>query len=175
MSSTPCLESWGVLCAGRVAQMSSTPCLESWGVLCAGRAAVRCPTPCLVCRASGREVPYTVSCVQGEWPWGALHRVLCAGRVAVRCPTPCLVCRASGREVPYSVLWCPTPSLVCRASGREVPYTVSRRRDGDCGTMVASCEKAKLELGWTATRTLQQMCESPVPDLVINIYYYLWY
>ncbi|XP_071548031.1 UDP-glucose 4-epimerase isoform X1 [Panulirus ornatus] len=45
-----------------------------------------------------------------------------------------------------------------RASGRDIPYKVVGRRNGDVATIVASCTLAEQELGWRATRNLQQMC-----------------
>ena len=45
------------------------------------------------------------------------------------------------------------------ASGREVPYEVRDRRPGDIAASYADPAKAAAELGWTAERTLAQMCE----------------
>ena len=45
-----------------------------------------------------------------------------------------------------------------RASGREIPYRVMDRRPGDAPISFADPTKAQRELGWTATRTLDDMC-----------------
>jgi len=45
-----------------------------------------------------------------------------------------------------------------KASGRPLPYEFGPRREGDIAVCYASTEKAAKELGWTATRTLQDMC-----------------
>jgi UDP-glucose 4-epimerase len=45
------------------------------------------------------------------------------------------------------------------ASGQKVPYKVSPRRQGDIATCFADPNKAKHELGWHATRGLQQMMQ----------------
>lgn len=44
------------------------------------------------------------------------------------------------------------------ASGKPLPYEFGPRRDGDIAVCYASCEKAKNELGWVATRSLNDMC-----------------
>jgi len=41
--------------------------------------------------------------------------------------------------------------------GREIPYENSPRRAGDPAVLVADISRAKTELGWTPTRTLEQM------------------
>jgi UDP-glucose 4-epimerase len=46
------------------------------------------------------------------------------------------------------------------ASGKVIAYEISPRRAGDIAACYASCEKAKEVLGWTAKRTLAQMCSS---------------
>lgn len=45
-----------------------------------------------------------------------------------------------------------------RASGRSVPYRVVARRPGDVPACFANAEKAARELGWKASRTLDDMC-----------------
>jgi UDP-glucose 4-epimerase len=45
-----------------------------------------------------------------------------------------------------------------RASGRKIPLRVVERRPGDVPTSYADPGKAKAELGWQATRTLDDMC-----------------
>ena len=45
-----------------------------------------------------------------------------------------------------------------KATGKEVPYKIAPRRSGDIATCFADPKKAKEELGWEATRTLEDMC-----------------
>jgi UDP-glucose 4-epimerase len=47
-----------------------------------------------------------------------------------------------------------------KASGREVPYVVAPRRAGDSAQCYANPQKATDLLGWTAKRSLKEMCES---------------
>lgn len=44
------------------------------------------------------------------------------------------------------------------ASGRKIPFEVLPRRAGDIAACYADPSLAKLELGWTASRGLQEMC-----------------
>lgn len=44
------------------------------------------------------------------------------------------------------------------ASGIEIPYTVGPRRAGDLPATYADASRAKAELGWEATRSLEEMC-----------------
>ena len=44
------------------------------------------------------------------------------------------------------------------ATGVEIPYTIIARRPGDVATCYADATKAKEELGWTARKTLADMC-----------------
>ena len=46
-----------------------------------------------------------------------------------------------------------------RASGRPVPYEITARRPGDIATCYADPSLAKTELGWQASRGLDEMCE----------------
>ena len=46
-----------------------------------------------------------------------------------------------------------------RAVGRPVPYEVVGRRAGDIAASYADPGRANAELGWTATRTIDDMCE----------------
>jgi UDP-glucose 4-epimerase len=46
-----------------------------------------------------------------------------------------------------------------KASGKEVKYQISPRRAGDVASCYADPSLAEKELGWTAQRGLQQMCE----------------
>jgi UDP-glucose 4-epimerase len=62
-----------------------------------------------------------------------------------------------GTGVGYSVLEMITSfSKVC---GKEIPYIVKPRRDGDIATCYADATLAKKELGWSAKRGLEEMCE----------------
>jgi UDP-glucose 4-epimerase len=45
-----------------------------------------------------------------------------------------------------------------RAVGRELPYRVVPRRAGDVAVSYADPAKAHAELGWRATRTIDDMC-----------------
>ena len=45
-----------------------------------------------------------------------------------------------------------------KATGKKVPYKISPRREGDIATCYAEPKKAKEELGWVATKTLEDMC-----------------
>lgn len=45
-----------------------------------------------------------------------------------------------------------------RATGKKVPYQIAPRRAGDIATCYADPQKAKSELGWEATKTLEDMC-----------------
>ena len=44
-----------------------------------------------------------------------------------------------------------------KATGKEVPYKIAPRRSGDIATCYANPKKAKEELGWEATKTLEDM------------------
>ena len=46
-----------------------------------------------------------------------------------------------------------------KATGKKVPYKIAPRRSGDIATCYADPKKAKEELGWEATRTLEDMCK----------------
>lgn len=45
-----------------------------------------------------------------------------------------------------------------QASGRQIPYRITERRPGDVASTWADPALAEVELGWRATRTLEQMC-----------------
>lgn len=47
-----------------------------------------------------------------------------------------------------------------QASGRDVPRRIQPRRPGDVAACYADPAKARRDLGWTATRTLEDMCRS---------------
>lgn len=46
-----------------------------------------------------------------------------------------------------------------KAVGKEIPYVIEERRPGDIAACYADCSKAKNELHWEATKTLDDMCE----------------
>ena len=46
-----------------------------------------------------------------------------------------------------------------KASGRTVAYKIVDRRPGDIATCFSDPSKAKEELGWIATRGIDEMCE----------------
>ena len=46
-----------------------------------------------------------------------------------------------------------------RATDKKVPYKIAPRRLGDISTCYSDPTKAKQELGWQATKTLEQMCK----------------
>jgi len=45
-----------------------------------------------------------------------------------------------------------------KACGKKIPYKIASRRPGDIPTCFADPSRARLELGWTATRGLDEMC-----------------
>jgi UDP-glucose 4-epimerase len=45
-----------------------------------------------------------------------------------------------------------------RATGRDVPYTIVERRPGDVAVSYADPARARAELGWTAAKTIEDMC-----------------
>jgi UDP-glucose 4-epimerase len=45
-----------------------------------------------------------------------------------------------------------------RAAGVQVPYEIGPRRAGDLACNYADPSRARQELGWTATRTIDDMC-----------------
>mmetsp|Transcript_5323 Transcript_5323/g.21107 ORF Transcript_5323/g.21107 Transcript_5323/m.21107 type:complete len:395 (-) Transcript_5323:47-1231(-) len=46
-----------------------------------------------------------------------------------------------------------------KASGREIPFEFAPRRAGDLATVYADTAKAASELGWTASRDIDEMCK----------------
>jgi UDP-glucose 4-epimerase len=61
-----------------------------------------------------------------------------------------------GTGVGYSVL--DVLHAYEKAVGRTLPYIIAPRRSGDVAVCYADAAKAKRELGWQATRTLDDMC-----------------
>ena len=61
-----------------------------------------------------------------------------------------------GTGVPYSVL--DIVNAFSAASGVQVPYEIGPRRAGDLPQFWANADKAKAVLGWSARRTLEDMC-----------------
>jgi len=47
-----------------------------------------------------------------------------------------------------------------KASGKSIPYQIVERRPGDIAACYAAPQKAKTELGWQATHTLEDMADS---------------
>ncbi len=45
-----------------------------------------------------------------------------------------------------------------KSTGKDVPYIIAPRRSGDIATCFADPKKAREELGWEATRSLEDMC-----------------
>lgn len=46
-----------------------------------------------------------------------------------------------------------------KAAGKEIPYSISDRRPGDVASCYASPGKANRELGWFATKSIDEACE----------------
>mgnify|MGYP002264517957 FL=1 len=46
-----------------------------------------------------------------------------------------------------------------KACGKDIPYQIDPRRPGDIAECYANPAKAKNELGWEATRGIEEMCE----------------
>ncbi len=63
-----------------------------------------------------------------------------------------------GTGVGYSVL--DVIAAFEKACGKKLPYSIMPRRPGDIATCYANPQKAKRELGWEATRNLDDMCSS---------------
>lgn len=61
-----------------------------------------------------------------------------------------------GTGVGYSVL--DMAKAFGKACGKEIPYEIKPRRAGDIAQCYCAPTKAKEELGWEATRTLEDMC-----------------
>jgi UDP-glucose 4-epimerase len=51
-----------------------------------------------------------------------------------------------------------------KVSDSKIPWEICDRRQGDVVKLVASCEKAKLELHWSAKRDLIEMCRDSLPS-----------
>ncbi|MBQ7654141.1 MAG: UDP-glucose 4-epimerase GalE [Clostridia bacterium] len=62
-----------------------------------------------------------------------------------------------GTGIGYSVL--DLVKAFEKACGKKINYKIAPRRDGDIAVCYADAEKAKAELGWTAQRDLDKMCE----------------
>lgn len=70
---------------------------------------------------------------------------------------PGLVTYNLGTGVGYSVL--DIIKNFEKACGKEIPYKITPRRPGDIDMCYADPAKAKKELGWEATRSIDKMCE----------------
>lgn len=46
-----------------------------------------------------------------------------------------------------------------KASGRKIPYKIVERRPGDIATSYADANIANKELGWQATKNIDDMCK----------------
>lgn len=62
-----------------------------------------------------------------------------------------------GTGVGYSVL--DIIHAFAKACGKEIPYVIDPRRPGDIATCYSDPTKAKEVLGWTAEKTLEDMCK----------------
>lgn len=62
-----------------------------------------------------------------------------------------------GTGVGYSVL--DIIHAFTKACGKEIPYVIDPRRPGDIATCYSDPTKAKEVLGWTAEKTLEDMCK----------------
>ena len=62
-----------------------------------------------------------------------------------------------GTGIGYSVL--DMVKAFEKATAKKVPYKITERREGDIAICYANSEKAKKELGWTAEKTLEDMCK----------------
>lgn len=62
-----------------------------------------------------------------------------------------------GTGVGYSVL--DIIHAFAKACGKEIPYVIDPRRPGDIATCYSDPVKAKEVLGWTAEKTLEDMCK----------------
>ena len=56
----------------------------------------------------------------------------------------------------YSVL--EVVQAVSKATGRPLPHTIGPRREGDVAECFANATRAREELGWRATRAIDDMC-----------------
>ena len=70
---------------------------------------------------------------------------------------PGIVTYNLGTGRPYSVL--EMVKAFEKASGRKVPYKITERRPGDIASCYADPAKAKNEMGWSANRGIEEMCE----------------
>jgi len=48
------------------------------------------------------------------------------------------------------------------ASAKPIPYNIVPRRAGDIASSYADCELAKVELHWTAIKTINDMCKGMI-------------
>lgn len=85
---------------------------------------------------------------------------LAAGHIAVlsRMETPGVHVYNLGTGVGYSVL--DIIKAFERSTGVKIPYRVVERRPGDIAECWSDPARAEQELGWKATRTLEEMCRS---------------
>lgn len=55
-----------------------------------------------------------------------------------------------------------------KSTGKNVPYKIVERRPGDIATCYADPKKAKEELGWSAEKTLEDMCKDSWNYIINN-------
>lgn len=55
-----------------------------------------------------------------------------------------------------------------KAIGHELPKELTGRRPGDVSILVAKCDKAEKELGWKATKTLDDICKDCLKFIEVN-------
>lgn len=46
-----------------------------------------------------------------------------------------------------------------KAADKDIPYQITGRRAGDVGSCYATAEKANKQIGWTATKSIEEACE----------------
>lgn len=85
---------------------------------------------------------------------------LAAGHVAAvqKIETPGVYVYNLGTGHGYSVL--EVIKAYEKAAGHEIPYVIRERRPGDIATSYANADRAEQELGWKATRGIDEMAES---------------
>ena len=79
-------------------------------------------------------------------------------KASEKCDKPGVYTYNLGTGIGYSVL--DVIHAFEKACGHKIPYVIAPRRAGDIATCYACADKAKKELGWVATRTLDDMCAS---------------
>ena len=75
-----------------------------------------------------------------------------------KCEKPGVYIYNLGTGIGYSVL--DVIHAFEKACGHKIPYVIAPRRPGDIAACYACADKAEKELGWKATRNLDDMCAS---------------